>query len=218
MTRLCPNTYNQARSYNYTRRTRVSPRPHPREGCLRSRASKRSLISLAPSIDNSQTNRERHETGLFALSSSMRSLFAFFSPRFLLSVSFLPPCFDSVRPHKDVPRECTLTITASHAFIAHLGGAHTIAILLAAIKYWCKNRYPKPRAVFSIVFAESPRENLGRQVSITLVNPRRDCAFQRSCYKKKDSNEPFSRMKFISNVTRIYRRGRKKNGSNAKRW
>lgn len=95
---------------------------------------------------------------LFTAGTSRRN-----SSPFLPAVSPSLPSFSVLvgdRIHRCVGmyRECTLTITASRAFIARLGGAHTIAILLAAIKYWCKNRYPASRAV--LPFAESPRARI----------------------------------------------------------
>lgn len=207
--------YVQTRIIRYARiirRTRVAPRPHPREGCLRSRASKRSLISLAPSIDNSQTNREWHETGLFAPSSSPRDLS---SPSFRHGSPFPPPRFSSLssrldsvrRPHKDIPRERTLTITASHAFIARLGGAHTIAILLVAIKYWCKNRYPKPRAVFSMVRGIASRES--RTVSSYYVCQSATRLHSNDPTVRKTIRTSHFRVR-IYLVTRIYRRRKKR--------
>lgn len=105
------------RTHNYTRRTRESARPHPKEGCLRSRASKRSLISwhLRLTILRLTVSEPEYEAGLFALSSSTRSLVTFVSPRKLYHrrgspfLSFLVSSVSPVyrwhmaRPHKDVP-------------------------------------------------------------------------------------------------------------------
>ena len=62
--------------------------------------------------------------------------------------------------HTRMYRERKLTITGPpRAFIAHLGGVHTTAILLATIKYWCKNGFPEWK---DISFVESVDGNLGR--------------------------------------------------------
>ena len=93
---------------------------------------------LAPSIDNSQANRERVVRGwiicsIFVDEISRHLLFAgeTLSRGSSFLSFFVSLRVDGIHGRVRMYRECTLTITAPHAFIAHLGGAHTIAILLA---------------------------------------------------------------------------------------
>lgn len=97
---------------------------------------------LAPSIDNSHRPRREpplraaREAGYIICSIFHRAREREISATRNFSELFPSSLASAVATRKDVPWECTLTITGPlRAFIARLGGAHTTAILLAAIKY-----------------------------------------------------------------------------------
>lgn len=106
---------------------------------------------LAPSIDNSQAQRHGQAKprswiicSIFLRGISRHLLFAMETPPRSLSLSLSVLLSPSPRlryglpvewPHKDVRGMYVDYYGRARAFIARPGGAHTIAILLAAIKY-----------------------------------------------------------------------------------